>query len=380
MSDTLQLEIEKLSFGGDGIARKDGLVYFIPFSAPGDILEVSVIEKKKNFARAEIKSVLRPGPSRIQAPCAYFESCGGCNWQHISYEEQLKQKQNIIQEQLGKILDIKTQILPIVASPNPLRYRNRIQLKFDGQNLGFYKRGTHQVIDIQDCLIAEEEFTQEIGRLRAELVKQKKPPIPKIEILKTQDHQIQVSFEDSPFEGLGFSQVNSSQNEALIETVLTWMKTTPTPMVYDLYAGSGNFTFPLYREFPQTSFIGVDLNTRSIQQAQTKLRSLALSPKRMLFFLADVELYLKRQSLKENSIVLLDPPRSGCSEAVIRNLASQKQIQRIFYISCNPAALARDLERLRTVGGWIAQRVQPFDMFPQTDHVETLVELKIDSV
>jgi 23S rRNA (uracil1939-C5)-methyltransferase len=151
-------------------------------------------------------------------------------------------------------------------------------------------------------------------------------------------------------------------------------------MVYDLYAGSGNFTFPLYREFPQTSFIGVDLNTRSIQQAQTKVRSLALSPKRMLFFLADVELYLKRQSLKENSIVLLDPPRSGCSEAVIRNLASQKQIQRIFYISCNPAALARDLERLRTLGGWKAQRVQPFDMFPQTDHVETLVELKIDSV
>lgn len=380
MAETVELEIEKLSFGGDGIARKDGLVYFIPRSAPGDLLRVRVVEKKKNFARAEIVEILKEGPSRIQAPCPYFGRCGGCTWQHISYEEQLNQKQRIVEEQLAKILPQTTQILPIVPSPEPFRYRNRIQLKFDGQNLGFFARQSHQIVDIDDCPITEEALAQEILPLKKELLSRKEKAIAKIELLRTPENKIEKVFEDSPFEGVGFSQVNTRQNENLIKTVLEWMKPHKTSHVYDLYAGAGNFTFPLLTEFPQAALTGVELSDKSVRQAQSFIRNQNISPKRIQFYLSDVELFLKRTTLAKGSLVLLDPPRAGCSENVVRTLAVQKEIQKIFYISCNPSALARDLERFRSFGGWVARRVQPFDMFPQTDHVETLVELEIDSI
>ncbi len=374
--EILELEIEKLSFGGDGIARKDGLVYFVPLSAPGDLLKVQTTEKKKNFARAEILEILRPGLSRILPPCPYFGTCGGCDWQQISDDEQLKQKQMIVREQLAAHITSRTEILPILASPKTFRYRNRIQLKFDGKNLGFFARQSHQVIDIQDCPITEQEIADQIPLLRVRLAGT--PAVAKIEILRTPAGKIQESFEGSPFEGVAFAQVNSAQNEKLIETVLQWMAPSDPRLIYDLYAGSGNFSFPLLTQFPKANLTAVELSAKSVQAANILLKERNISPAKARFYLSDVELFLKRQVLDPESVILLDPPRAGCSENTIRSLCSQK-LKRIFYISCNPAALARDLGRFKTLGGWTAVRVQPFDMFPQTDHVETLVELAVDS-
>jgi 23S rRNA (uracil1939-C5)-methyltransferase len=374
MKETLELEIEKLSFGGDGIGRKDGLVYFVPLSAPGDLVKIQVTEKKKNFARAEVLEVLKPGPSRIKPACPVFGRCGGCTWQHVSYEEQLRQKQMIVEEQLGRSLGVDLKVQAIIPSPQQFRYRNRIQLKYDGKNIGFYARQSHDVIDIQDCPITEETLTAEIPGLKKTLSQKKAAAIPKIEVLLTSAGKVETVFEDSPFEGVGFSQVNTWQNKNLMTTVLDWMKGSSAETIYDLYAGAGNFSFPLLEQFPKSTIIGVELNDKSVRIAQNQIQSRNLSPHRMRFYLADVELYLKRTVLQEGSIVLLDPPRNGCSENTLRYLSQQK-LQKIFYISCNPAALARDLERLRQWGSWETIRVQPFDMFPQTDHVETLVEL-----
>lgn len=379
MAETIEIDIEKLSFGGDGIGRHEGLVYFVPYSAPGDRLKIKVIEKKKNFARAEIVEILKPSLHRIQAPCPVFGRCGGCTWQHVSYEEQLRQKQQIVEDQLKRVLTSKTQVLPIVPSPKPFRYRNRIQLKFDGKNLGFFARQSHEIVDINDCPITEEPVAQKIPELRAELFSKKSKAVPKIEVLRTPDNKIETVFEDSPFEGVGFSQVNTLQNENLLSTVRDWIKNLQFDVFYDLYAGAGNFTFPLMRDFPQSRFVAAELSEKSVSQAQSLIRNQNLSPQKIKFYLADVELFLKRNELAQQSIVLIDPPRGGCSENTIRSLAHQK-IQKIFYISCNPSALARDLERLRAAGNWIPLKVQPFDMFPQTDHVETLVELGIDSI
>lgn len=374
----LEIEIEKLSFGGDGIGRHEGLVYFVPFSAPGDRLRIRVLEKKKNFARAEIVEILNPGSSRIQPPCPVFGRCGGCTWQHVSYEEQLRQKQQIVEEQLRRFLPKGLRIEPIVPSPMPFRYRNRIQLKYDGQKLGFFERQSHNVIDISDCPITEEVLAQEILPLKADLQRQKSGSVAKIELLRTPQDKIEKVFEDFPFESVGFSQVNTEQNKNLVSKTLEWMKNADSSMIYDLYAGAGNFTFPLMHEFPKASLEAVELSEKSVQSAQKTIRDRQLNSRRVKFYLADVELYLKRRPLEDGSLVLLDPPRPGCSESVVRILAGQK-LKRIFYVSCNPAALARDLERFKKFGSWAALRVQPFDMFPQTDHVETLVELGIDS-
>lgn len=370
----LEVEIEKLSLGGDGIARQDGLVYFIPFSAPGDRLLIRVTEKKKNFARAEILGILKPGPSRQQAPCPVFEKCGGCNWQQLRYDEQLIQKQNIAQEQLSAFITEETKILTIVPSPNPFRYRNRIQLKFDGKNLGFFARQSHNIVPIDDCLIAEDFVAKEITLLKKTLLEKRTAIIPKIELSRSLDGKIAVSFEENPHHGAEFSQVNSLQNLKLIETVLHWFRPLNPGKIYDLYCGAGNFTFPLLKQFPKASLVGVELNSKSVSAAQNRVKDLNLSPLRLNFFLSDVEVFLKKQPLEESSVVLLDPPRAGCSALVIQALAQQKP-QKIIYLSCNPAALARDLGNFHELGGWKISKLQPFDMFPQTDHIEILVEL-----
>ena len=369
-----ELEIEKLSLGGDGIARQEGLVYFVPLSVPGDRLLVQVTEKKKNFSRAEILEVLTSGPARQTPPCPVFGRCGGCNWQQLSYQEQLSQKQKIVEEQLSDSVASETQLFPIIPSPNPFRYRNRIQLKFDGKNLGFFARQSHDIIAIDDCLISEDLVAKEISALRKSLIEKKSAAIPKIEISLTAEGKVATSLEESCRDGSEFSQVNTLQNSKLVETVLLWLTPQEPRKIYDLYAGGGNFTFPLLRQFPKAALVGVELNSKSVGAAQKKIRELNLSPLRMNFFLSDVEIFLKKQPLEENSVVLLDPPRSGCSVLVVRTLALQN-LKKIIYLSCNPAALARDLELFREFGGWQVSKIQPFDMFPQTDHIETLVEL-----
>ncbi|MEZ0392386.1 MAG: class I SAM-dependent RNA methyltransferase, partial [Pseudobdellovibrionaceae bacterium] len=359
MTEQIKVEIEKLSFGGDGIARHEGLVIFVPYSAPGDHLLVRLTEKKKNFARAEIIEIIKPGPSRTPPPCPVFGRCGGCQWQHISYEEQLHQKQLIVADQLKRVLSDPARLLPIVPSPKPFRYRNRIQLKFDGQKLGFYAQNSHEIVDINDCPITEEAIAQKIPVMKADLLSKKSKAITKIEVIRTSANLIEVVHEDSPFEGVGFSQVNSQQNENLVSSLQDWMKDISFETFYDFYAGAGNFTFPMMETFPQARFVAVELNEKSVKIAQDRVRKQNLSPQKIKFYLSDVELYLKRNPLPPSSVVLLDPPRSGCSENTVRMLAEQ-QVRRIFYISCNPAALARDLDRMRQVGSWIPLRVQPF--------------------
>jgi 23S rRNA (uracil1939-C5)-methyltransferase len=383
--ETFKVHIEKMAFGGDGIARLTelgGLVLFVALAAPGDELLVKIIEKKKNFARAEIIEIISPGPARAKPPCPYFGPCGGCNFQQLSYEEQLRQKENIVREQLKNHLG-DAQWEPIEPSPRPLRYRNRIQLKYDRPRLGFYARGSHDIVDIEDCLITEDSLAQKIPALKKDLAAGKKTAIAKIELLlKSADlssgkagDDTEIVFEDSPFEGVGFSQVNRFQNEHLIATVLEWAAASSFSTVYDFYAGAGNFTFPLLQRFPQAKTVGVELNPKTVALAQKKISDLALSPKRIEFFLGDVELFLKRTILAENALVLLDPPRAGCSENTLRYLGDQS-LTRLLYVSCDPSSLARDLSRLRAqTKPWKVARVKPFDMFPQTDHVETLVEL-----
>jgi 23S rRNA (uracil1939-C5)-methyltransferase len=372
--EKFKVQIEKMAFGGDGIARHEGLVLFVALAAPGDELLVQITEKKKNFARAEIVEILSPGPSRIKPPCVYFGHCGGCNWQHLSYEGQLEQKEKIVREQLREHL-AHVVFENIEPSPQPLRYRNRIQLKYEQPRLGFYGRGTHEIVDIDDCLITEEALAKEIPPLKKSLSIGRKTAIPKIELLLKTSGEKEIVFEDSPFEGAGFSQVNRWQNEKLIATVLEWAATAPFTAIYDLYAGAGNFTFPLLQKFPTVKVIGVELNSKTVQLAQKRIADQSLSPKKIDFFLADVELFLKRTSLVDNALIVLDPPRAGCSENVLKYIEHQP-ISRLLYISCDPSSLARDLTRLHSQKRpWRLVRAKPFDMFPQTDHVETLVEL-----
>lgn len=380
LGELLDVTVEKLSFGGNGIARKDSVVIFVPFSAPGDQLQIKISEIKKRHALGEITKIIQPSAQRTEPACSVYGKCGGCNWQHLKYEEQLRSKQAIVGDFLKQVSAAgEFEFLPIVPSPHPFEYRNRVQLKYrrleKGSAFGFYGKGTHEIVDINSCPLMEKELSDLIPKKRAELEKAVDEEVDKVELSL---------FASGLLDQEGFTQVNRFQNEALIKTVIEWAQPKNFDLIYDLYAGSGNFTFPLNASAQKAKTVGVELHDGAAKRARARIQKLNLSPKNFEFYCSDVEIFLKRQVLSSSdkkTFVLLDPPRIGCAEYVIKSL-SLSSVDKILYISCDPAALTRDLTwffKYSAMGkskpAFRIRRAQAFDMFPQTHHVETLVEL-----
>lgn len=211
------------------------------------------------------------------------------------------------------------------------------------------------------------------------MLEQSHSRVDKVEAFIATDETIETRLGNDPLKKSAFSQVNRSVNTLLIEKVLEWSKSTSPELIFDLYAGSGNFSFPLMRQFTKSSVTAVELSQEAVRAGQVEAAKKNLSPKRIRFYQSDVSLFLKRTCPEAPCLVILDPPRVGCESTVMDSLAFWRQT-RIIYISCDPASLARDIKRLKAAcPKWKIARIQPFDMFPQTDHVETLVELFIDS-
>ncbi len=373
LGKTIPLKIEKLAVGGDGLGRYNGMVIFVPFTAPGDEILVQITEQKKNHAFGVIEEVISPGIERFEPPCPYYFNCGGCNWQHLQGDAQLKYKELLVAENLKKFLRLDISVLPIIPSPKNWRYRNRIQLSSQGSLLGFRKRNSHQIIDIKDCLITEEVLTNTLPLIRKSVENSSQ----RIELFLTEDGLAQWENVADTGEGVGFSQVNRFQNEDLIQTVLEWIP-NPPQSILELYAGSGNFTWPLAKKFPKASFIAVELSSLLVKRAQKMKQSFPL----VQFLAADVEAYLKKSAVQKHDLVFLDPPRQGTTAYVMEALAVAKP-SKILYLSCHPVSLARDLSIFlksceKQGAKYRITRVQPFEMFPHTDHVETLIELRVD--
>ncbi|MBX3033581.1 MAG: class I SAM-dependent RNA methyltransferase [Bdellovibrionaceae bacterium] len=365
--DRLEVEIEKLAVGGQGIARHDGFVFFVPDAAPGDRLRVEVRVLHKNHAEAEILEVLRPGEGRREPPCHYAPECGGCNWQHLEESVQHEQKQRLVLETLKKFLPgQEIPLLPFVPSPRSLHYRNRVQPRWSDGRLGYFKRRSHDFLPVDQCLIVEEPLNAFFRR---------PPPLPtgdtaRIELRLTAEGKAEASLQTSTEGAFGFSQVNRFQNEDLIRTVLDWTQGLSPATVWDLYAGSGNFTFPLIERFPHSEVVAVELSKTLVRLAREKNKS-----KQAKFHLSDVQAWTRRRFPPPGSLVVLDPPRAGAGPEVLRSLAASDADEMI-YIACHPVSLARDLAAvLRPDSRWTLTRVQAFEMFPQTDHVETIAQL-----
>jgi len=387
-SSQFTVTIEKLAIGGAGVARHDGLVIFVADAAPGDEVLIEITNKKKNFAEAQILKVLKPGPSRRTRPCPIADRCGGCNLQHITEEEQRTQKQLMVQETLAKFLPgMDLPLLPIKESPLSFRYRNRIQPKYFQGRFGFFARRSHEIIEAKDCPITEEKLTNEFAKIKAELDKKflQSKDIQRLELYLDQYENPKWLLMGEEKDGVGFSQVNRFQNEDLIKTVLSWSEGFEYNRVFDLYAGGGNFTFPLSEKFRTQQIIAAELDAKLVQKAQEKIQGPGALNKRMQFYRSDVAAFLKRTQLQSKDLVLLDPPRAGADEFVMNALA-EGGVTKIIYISCHPVSLARDLKYF-----FAAQKskssprplkltkIQCFEMFPQTDHVETIAELAIDT-
>ena len=391
-------------YGGETLARlPDGRAVFVPYALPEENIRIRLVDDKERYARAELLEVLSSSSNRIEPRCPHFTHCGGCHYQHITYPEQLKIKQSILENQLervGKVTDppVKT----IVPSPDPWNYRNHIQFHLSEEGrLGFFQQRSNQVIPIQECHLPEENLNRiwpsldieyipgldrvslrsgEGGQDTLILLESSDPkPIefsvdvplsavhrgPGGEIVLAGDDFTIIEVHEIPFvvSAGSFFQVNTRVAELVVDYLLDVLPLSEEMTLLDVYCGVGLFSLFLAPHVKRV--IGIESDPFA---AEDYLYNLAGFENVELFDLP-AEQVLSHLKISPD-IILLDPPRAGLSKKVLDNLVSL-QPGLIAYISCDPATLARDVLRLNTQGYQLLSST-PFDMFPQTSHIESL--------
>ena len=439
----LEIEITGLNHRGEGVGKKNGFTIFVPKALPGEKVEVKVTALRRNYAEAALLSLISIADHRTSPPCPYFNRCGGCQVQHLDYEKQLAWKQDMVNETLRRIAAIEAPVLPIIGMDNPWSFRNKAQihLGLDSRRViaGFFEAKSHQIIDIEDCLVQHPLIAQMINHIRtagqkyidmqdrrdrnhlpvngavirssfsttrslvtltgkessnpgslkklASLIYgEAKHLITGVTLLQAGKNggcikhinlfgQPFLEEEIAPYRyrisPQSFFQVNPRQAAVLYEQAALLAGNPRT--AFDLYCGTGNFALYLSRK--ADNVIGVDSESSAIEDARAN--SALNNINNVKFINARAEeipgLLLKGEHPKT---LYLNPPRDGCSPSLLEAAAAAKP-ERIIYISCNPATLARDLGLLPQNEFKIRQ-VQPIDMFPHTSHVETVVLMSRD--
>jgi tRNA/tmRNA/rRNA uracil-C5-methylase (TrmA/RlmC/RlmD family) len=370
IGSVVNLKIQDLAFGGEGVGRIDELVVFVPFVITGETVEAEIIELKKNFARAKLLRVIESSPERVTPECRYFGACGGCQYQHIAYPAQLLAKHKQISdlfERVGKISAEK--VSPVIPCPSPYGYRNRIMIRSQWNkpaqklNIGFIRADCGLVEDIEECKISEPALNEQITEVRLH-----PPHKGGIKVV------LRVAPENWEVPRDSFFQNNFFLLPRLVETVGEILKSGGARHLIDLYCGVGFFGIeaaPLVE-----SFVGVEYDKLAIAAAQKNAASRGISNGE--FLAANVEDALPQLLEKfsaEKTAVILDPPRKGCWPGALQLLRTMRPAQ-VIYVSCHPATMARDLNILCADGVFDLVRVQPLDMFPQTQHVECVADLR----
>lgn len=370
IGDILTLDIHDLAFGGEGVGRVDEFVVFVPFVLPGETVEIELTEVKKNFGRARLRRVIQPAPSRVEPACRYFGACGGCQYQHIDYATQLHWKHKQIAdlfERVGKFP--RASIAPVIPCPVPYGYRNRIMIRSQWNkpeqklNIGFVRGDCGLVEDVEECKIAEPALNAEILKVRAH-----PPPKGGIKVV------LRVPPENWDVPPSSFFQNNFFLLPKLLETVRGCLQSAGTRHLVDLYCGVGFFGIEVAESV--ISFTGVELDQLAVKAARNNAARRQITNGR--FIAATVEEVLPglvKELSPAQTTVLLDPPRKGCWPATLELLRQTRPAQ-IIYVSCHPATMARDLNILCDAGVFEVAGVTPLDMFPQTQHVECVADLR----
>lgn len=379
--DRVTIKIEKIAFGGDGVGRINNMVVFVPFSVPGDELEIEITQCKKKFVRGKILQIIKASPLRIKPLCIYFEKCGGCCYQHIKYEEQLKIKRSQVEEaflRIGKISE--PPVMPAIASSIAYHYRGKAQfhqiMTSSGPRTGFLDVSGSRVVDIERCEIMEESINEKIGELREKaLGDQNREKDSRLTIWSdwpgehTKKGQIRRIVKGKeflvPFDG--FFQNNLYLTDKLVDEVCQMALSGQLNTIIDLYCGCGLFSIFLAPFAGEV--LGIELNPKAVKFAQINAEKENL--KNVKFVCGDAaEELLKNFSKRPGMIdlLILDPPRIGCNQPLLKAV-TELQPSRIIYVSCNPATQARDIKFLKEAG-YRLLHIQLLDMFPQTQHIE----------
>lgn len=355
----VQLEIDSLAVGGDATARYEGRVIFVPQAAPGDRVRAEIVSVHRRFARARALEISEPGPGRREPPCPLASKCGGCDWMHLEESVQRAARRDGVRDALERIGGLRD--LPEfeeLEAPEPLGYRARATLAYDGARLGFRAAGSHEIVDVEHCLVLDAPTQAALGALRA----QRPPGAGQVEI-RGFGSSVQVGQRSYRVSPGSFFQANRPLWEAWLAAVLD--ACGEGGLAVELYAGVGFYTVGLCERFERV--IAVERSRAARDLARNV-------PGRVCVEHASAERFaLAKLSGLTPDLVLLNPPRTGCdrsvSDAIVRALP-----ERVVYVSCDPSTLARDLSRLTSA--FCVKRLCVMNALPQTHHVETICVLE----
>jgi len=362
----MQVRVEKVAHGGHFIARNEGQVIFIRDTAPGELVEIEITSKAKGFLRANVLKVIESSPERITPPCAYAGKCGGCDFQHLNLAYQRQLKADVIKEQFSRIAKMDVAVTVHEVAPTT-HYRTHIRgVANEAGHFGIYASRSHDIIPISDCLIAGEELQVE------KIATEKFEPMEPIEV--PQGDQIrEVKGKKLLVKAGAFWQRHRSAPDTLTTKFLDLAKLKAGEHLLDLYGGVGLFSSVAIDVLGPGGRI--DLIESSIPATDSARENFA-DYSNVKIVRDEVAKALK--NIKRADVVVLDPPRAGAGAEVVAQLLRIKP-SRIVYVACDPASLARDVKSFLE-NGWKLSSLDGYDLFPMTQHIESVCLLEPDKV
>ena len=436
--DIIELGLDSMACGGDAVGRHLGQTVFVPYGLPGDQVRVRVFDAHQRYCRAAIMSIVRPGPRRIKPACPYFGDCGSCQWQMMDHSHQLEQKRSIMEQTLARIGGIKDAGIDLLAVGSSWHYRNKAQYpvsQFQGKLvIGYYRQGSHQVVPIEECPIIKPALNRVFQQARKIFLSAKVMGYDELAhtgtlrhlILRYGEYQDKISLTlvctqdkiypevieslsaipgvisvwlnlnaepgntilghkwrllsgepqmEEKIDGVryqlsagSFWQVNQQTAGVLYSRIRDELYLTGRQQAVDLYCGAGAISLQLASSAGRV--LGIESSAQAAADAMDSARLNGISNAEFMAGPAEVLL----EKVQQADAVVCDPPRSGLKPEVIRGLTRLKP-QRIAYLSCDPATLARDLKEILREDYQLT-KVCLADMFPQTHHIETLAILQ----
>ena len=391
--EQIDLTIDSLTNLGAGIGRFDLggerlWVVFVPFTLPGEKVRARVYRNDKNHSQADLVEVLEASPHRVEAKCPLFGECGGCQYQHLAYDEQLKWKQRQVGELMQHMAKIGHEVNPTIASPQRWNYRSKITPHFkaprDGEigPIGFLADGQRsRIVDVEECHIAMDEINAalptEKEKIRSKAARFKRGSTI---LMRATQGRVETDFKATAIERVGdlefkfvageFFQNNPFILPAFTDYVAKQAAREGIRYLVDAYCGSGLFALSLAKYFEQVA--GVEVSEIACEWARRNAEGNGIENARFLSASAE-HIFAEIAFPAEQTTVVIDPPRKGSTPEFLQQLVEFGPA-RVVYISCNPATQVRDLKQLHE-SGYRLEDVQPVDLFPHTRHLESIMTL-----
>jgi 23S rRNA (uracil1939-C5)-methyltransferase/tRNA (uracil-5-)-methyltransferase len=378
----LELPIDNITNLGLGVGRHNGWVVMVPNVAIGEHIRCRIYRNHSNYSEADLVEILEPSIERIEAKCPLFGICGGCQYQHLNYEAQLKLKRQHVREALQKLAGIDSEVAPTIATDQTYYYRSKLTPHFEkgAKNIGFLKTGSRfSIVDVEHCCIATPAINDRLKILRQE-IRQKTLGSGGTLLLRDTGSGVETDPTKVITQRIGhwefqvyageFFQNNPHILPHFVDYIIRESSGNGVEFLLDMYCGVGVFGICGSQNFRAVT--GIEINERAIQLARQN--AVSNHATNVHFSVGSAEnIFAEALPEAEKTTAIVDPPRKGCNGAFLQQLATFGP-KKIIYISCSPDTQARDIKFLLQYH-YAVHRVQPFDLFPQTRHIENVITL-----